>query len=97
MPLYHFVANDLPANTRASELDDQNAAASLLADAAWTGVDLSSGSAVTIDMIGKYLKYLCVTGYLKPPPGRGVPLPQIELAGGQKAAQEHMGGRGGVL
>jgi len=44
MPLYHFCVNDLPANTRAPELDDRNAIQILKADAEdWTGVDESAG------------------------------------------------------
>ena len=39
MPLYHFCVNDLPATTRAPELDDANAVRVLEMDQAWTGVD----------------------------------------------------------
>ena len=44
MPLYHFCVNDLPATTRAPELDDRHAVQVLKADANnWTGVDESVG------------------------------------------------------
>ncbi|OBT58212.1 NRPS-like protein [Pseudogymnoascus sp. 24MN13] len=46
MPLYHFCMDDLPATTRAPELDDRNAVAVLKADAdRWTGVDEGVGYA----------------------------------------------------
>ena len=93
MPLYHFVTNDLPANTKASELDDRNAVLALKADVEWTGEDASAGSAVTLDIIGKYVRYLILTGFLVAPEGRGAPLPDIELADGQDAARSAMGGR----
>lgn len=53
MPLFTFVANDLPSNTRAPELDDSNAEKSLYADAKWTGEDVSAGAGVTKNEIGK--------------------------------------------
>lgn len=54
MPLFTFVANDLPSNTRAPELDDSNAEKSLYADASkWTGEDVSAGAGVTKTEIGK--------------------------------------------
>ena len=95
MPLYHFVTNDLPANTKASELDDRNAVAALQADAKWTGEDVSAGSAVTRETVGKYLRYLTLTGFLGPPTGKGEPFPEIELAEGQDIARGLVGGRGG--
>ena len=98
MPLYHFVTNDLPANTKASELDDRNAVSVLKADAEWTGEDLSGGSAVTKELVGRYLKYLVITNFLEPPPeGQGEKLPDIVLTESQKEAQAHFGGRGGVM
>ena len=94
MPLYHFVTNDLPANTRASELDDRNAVASLQADAKWTDSDVSAGSAVTKETIGKYLQYLVSTRFLEAPEGKGAPMPEIALPTGQKVANGAIGGRG---
>ena len=94
MPLYHFVTNDLPANTKASELDDRNAAAALRADAEWTGEDVSGGSAVTREIIGKYLRYLVQTDFLKAPEGKGQPLPTISLSNGGPYAVGSLGGRG---
>ena len=95
MPLFHFVTNDLPANTRASELDDCNAATSLRADAAWTGEDASAGSAVTCEVIGKYLRYLVQTGFLQAPKKSGAAMPEISLSIGQ-APGRAVGGRGGT-
>ena len=98
MPLYHFVTDDLPAKTEAPELDDTNASTALRSDTKWTSDDRSAGSTVTKDLVGRYLKYLCAIGFLPPPEaGRGLALPDIELSKEQKAAQEHIGGRGAVL
>ena len=95
MPLYHFVTDDLPAKTEAPELDDTNATTSLLADAQWTGDDRSAGSTVTKELVGRYLKYLGAVNFLPPPsPGKGADLPGIELSKEQRAAMEHIGGRG---
>lgn len=94
MPLYHFVKNDLPANTRAIELDDSNAVKALKTDAEWTGEDRSGGSAVLEEIVGRYLSYLCLTGFLQKPIGKGKPLPELEVTEAQRAAQEHVGGRG---
>ena len=97
MPLYHFVTSELPANTKASELDDRNAVESLKADAEWTGEDRSSGSAVSRETIGKYLRYLTLTGFLKAPEGKGARLPDIALANGQEVKAGIVGGRGGTV
>ena len=98
MPLYHFVTNDLPGNTKASELDDQNAAAVLKADTAWTGEDVSSGSTVTRDLVGKYLKYMCLIGFLPPPTAeKGQCLPEIPVPGERNMVDGHVGGRGSNL
>ena len=98
MPLYHFVTDDLPAKTEAPELDDTNAMASLLADAQCTGDDRSAGSTVTKELVGRYLKYLCAINFLPPPaPGNGADLPDVELSKEQRAAMQHIGGRGAIV
>ncbi|KAF3481347.1 L-aminoadipate-semialdehyde dehydrogenase large subunit [Arthroderma uncinatum] len=97
MPLYHFVTADLPSNTRAPELDDANASASLKSDAKWSGVDASTGSGVTEELMGLYLAYLVAIGFLSPPPAAGAkPLPAVSLSDAQKAALASVGGRGGA-
>lgn len=91
MPLYHFCVNDLPANTRAPELDDRNAAAVLKADAEkWTGVDESFGYGLGREEVGKYLGYLAKINFIPLPSGKGRPLPEITV----KA--QAVGGRGGA-
>jgi L-aminoadipate-semialdehyde dehydrogenase len=67
MPLFTFVANDLPSNTRAPELDDSNAERALYADREWTRQDRSEGSGVTKNTIGLYLAYLVQIGFLPEP------------------------------
>jgi L-aminoadipate-semialdehyde dehydrogenase len=63
----HFVLDNLPQSTKAPELDDTNAKSSLLQDAEWTGVDLSSGLAVDTKQLGIYLAYLRAIGFLESP------------------------------
>ena len=106
MPLFTFVANDLPSNTLAPELDDSHAEASLYADAAWTGEDVSAGSGVTKNTIGLYLAYLSATGFLSPPtksrevngharmPSSMKILPRVSVSDEQKKALANVGGRG---
>ncbi|KAI1876249.1 uncharacterized protein JN550_001745 [Neoarthrinium moseri] len=91
MPLFHFCMNDLPANTRAPELDDRNAAAVLKADAEkWTGLDESFGYGISREDVGKYLGYLTKIKFIPPPTEKGRPLPEItvnaQAAGGRGAA-----------
>ncbi|GLA04703.1 putative NRPS-like protein biosynthetic cluster [Aspergillus niger] len=98
MPLYHFVTSDLPSNTKAPELDDVNAAASLRADAAWSGIDASAGAGVTEELVGLYASYLVQTGFLPPPSAASTaarPLPTTQLSEDQKKALSNVGGRGG--
>ncbi|KOS22158.1 L-aminoadipate-semialdehyde dehydrogenase large subunit [Escovopsis weberi] len=97
MPLYHFCVNDLPANTRAPELDDRNAVQVLKDDAEqWTGVDESSGYGIGRDEVGKYLGYLVETKYFGRPTGRGRALPAVHLTPEQLEAVRAVGGRGGA-
>ncbi|KAI5300585.1 large subunit of alpha-aminoadipate reductase [Ascosphaera pollenicola] len=95
MPLYHFVTADLPANTRAPELDDTNAAAALRADAVWSQRDTSKGAGVNEDIMGVYLSYLVSIGYLPAPTSKGVrELPKSQTTEAQKNALAEVGGRG---
>lgn len=90
MPLFHFCMNDLPANTRAPELDDRNAQAVLKADAEkWTGVDESFGYGIGRDEVGKYLGYLAKIKFIPPPTEKGRSLPEIAVEA------QAVGGRGG--
>ena len=98
MPLFTFVANDLPSNTRAPDLDDRNAEAALYADAEWTGEDVSAGSGVTKREVGLYLAYLVEVGFLPRPKGTvegAKALPRLRLGDGQMEAMKRVGGRGG--
>ncbi|KAL4937134.1 hypothetical protein BDV06DRAFT_203589 [Aspergillus oleicola] len=101
MPLYHFVTADLPSNTKAPELDDANAAASLRADAAWSGVDVSAGAGVTEELVGLYVSYLVNVGFLPGPSAldsatAARPLPAATLTSDQREALAGVGGRGGA-
>ena len=92
-----MVTGDLPANTKAPELDDRNAAAALKADEARTGQDLSGGSAVTVEKVGVYMSYLIARGFMPKPPKAGhLVLPTVSLSAEQTKALEKIGGRGGA-
>jgi L-aminoadipate-semialdehyde dehydrogenase len=87
----------LPADSKAPELDDSNAAKALTADAAWTGEDLSGGSGVTVDTVGVYLAYLIEVGFMPPPTSSSSKtLPEIKLSLGQREEILKVGGRGGA-
>jgi len=97
MPLYHFVMNDLPATTRAPELDDANAVRILKADAEnWTGVDESAGAGIGRGDVGRYLRYLAETRFIGWPEGKGRALPEVQLTEAQREATGAVGGRGGT-
>ncbi|EXJ89385.1 L-aminoadipate-semialdehyde dehydrogenase large subunit [Capronia epimyces CBS 606.96] len=103
MPLFTFVANDLPSNTRAPELDDRNAEKALYEDSEWTKVDASEGSGVTKNTIGLYLAYLVEIGFLPAPPsdaasrdGAVKRLPRVTVGPDQRKALASVGGRGGL-
>jgi L-2-aminoadipate reductase len=97
MPLYHFCVNDLPATTRAPELDDGNAAKILKVDAEnWTGIDESAGYGISREDVGRFLRYLAEIKFVSWPSGRGRALPEVNLNAAQMQAVGAVGGRGGV-
>ncbi|EXJ64602.1 L-aminoadipate-semialdehyde dehydrogenase [Cladophialophora yegresii CBS 114405] len=100
MPLFTFVANDLPSDTRAPELDDTNAERALYEDAKWTGEDVSTGAGVTKREVGLYLAYLVEIGFLPRPGAQGdagvKTLPQVKVSEEQRQAMKAVGGRGGL-
>lgn len=97
MPLYHFCMNDLPATTRAPEMDDRNAVAILKADAdKWTGIDDSTGHGVSREDVGRYLSYLAEIKFIGKPTGRGRQLPAVQSEVLEAVATGGVGGRGGA-
>ncbi|KAI0165050.1 large subunit of L-aminoadipate-semialdehyde dehydrogenase [Hypoxylon sp. FL1284] len=97
MPLAHFCMNDLPATTRAPELDDRNAVSVLKADGdRWTGVDESSGYGIGREDLGRYLRYLAEIKLIGQPTERGRQLPEIREDIVQAQAVGGTGGRGGA-
>ena len=98
MPLYTFVTNDLPSNTRAPELDDANAEKALYADRDWTGEDMSQGTGVTKNTIGLYIAYLVAIGFLPCPKKNALKaLPDVKIPSVQKEAILNVGGRGAAI
>lgn len=94
MPLFHFCINDLPANTRAPELNDRNAVAVLRRDAdRYTGVDENMGYSVSREDVGRYLRFLAETKHIGLPSERGRQLPEIKA---DIASAKAAGGRGGA-
>ncbi|KAK4947557.1 large subunit of alpha-aminoadipate reductase [Elasticomyces elasticus] len=101
MPLFTFVANDLPANSVSIELDDTNTEKALYADCEWSGEDVSGGSSVTRNTVGLSLAYLVAIGFLPPPSadhqgGSVKSLPVVKVSDEQKKALLSVGGRGGM-
>lgn len=79
-PLLHMVLDNLPANTKAPELDDTNAVRSLQRDISWSGEDVSNGKGVTPEQIGIYISFLIKTGFLEAPTHSGeLTLPSISI------------------
>ena len=98
MPLYHFATTDLPGDTVAPEMSDVNAAASLKADAQFTGEDLSAGGFVDVEIMGRYLSYLAAIGFLQLPSGKvKKSLPEAKISLEQKSALLSVGGRGALI
>lgn len=97
MPLAHFCMNDLPATTRAPELDDRNASSVLKTDGTrWTGIDESSGYGITREDVGRYLRYLAEIRFIGQPTERGRQLPELSAHIVQAVAVGGIGGRGGA-
>ena len=99
MPLYHFVTGDLPNDTKAPELDDSNAQAALAKDKAWTKQSMDGKSNIDESTIGKYLRYLVDTEFLKAPEGSASgaqALPPSTLRPGQREALRSLVGRGAL-
>ncbi|KAF2792409.1 large subunit of L-aminoadipate-semialdehyde dehydrogenase [Melanomma pulvis-pyrius CBS 109.77] len=97
LPLYHFVTGDLPADTKAPELDDKNAREALKSDVAWTGQDWTAGGAVREDTVGVYLSYLIELGFMPKPEGMAMlALPQPIVSKEQREGMMKVGGRRGV-
>jgi L-aminoadipate-semialdehyde dehydrogenase len=97
LPLYHFVTGDLPADTKAPELDDGNAAEALKRDEKWTGQDWSKGGAVSEDTVGVYISYLIELGFMPKPEAKGVKdLVLGKLTEAMREGMKLVGGRRGV-
>lgn len=77
-PLLHMVLENLPAGTRAPELDDSNAVLSLKKDIEWSGEDVSCGKGGTPEQIAIYIAFLRKVGFLSAPSG-GKVLPKITI------------------
>ena len=96
LPLFHYVTGDLPANTIAPELDDTNAEKALQSYQKHVqshGQPLAE-SALSTEILGKYLAYLVAIDFLPAPAKTGkCELPGIEGTRDQTLAANHLGGR----
>ena len=92
-PLYEFCVSDLPATTRAPELDDRNAVAVLKADATrWREKDeVITKFSISQDKVGRFLRYLAETEFIEWPEKGGARLPEINI----DIRQAQQGGVGG--
>lgn len=70
-PLLHMVLENLPDGTKAPELDDANAVASLKKDIEWSGEDVSNGKGGTPQQIAIYIAFLRQVGFLMAPKHEG--------------------------
>jgi L-aminoadipate-semialdehyde dehydrogenase len=94
-PLLHFVLDNLPSSSKAPELDDANAIASLKTDSQWTREDWSQGTGVSVDTMGVYIAYLIAIGFLPAPQKKGErELPNISLSEAAIQSLQAVGGRG---
>ncbi|KAF2116492.1 L-aminoadipate-semialdehyde dehydrogenase-like protein large subunit [Lophiotrema nucula] len=97
LPLLHFVTGDLPADTKAPELDDRNATKALEDDEKWTKEDWSKGGAVLEKEIGVYVSYLIDLGFMPKPDGKGeLSLPDLKISEAMREGMAKVGGRRGV-
>ncbi|KAK5169408.1 large subunit of alpha-aminoadipate reductase [Saxophila tyrrhenica] len=83
--LYHMVTGNLPAATKAPNLDDNNASSALGKDEELTGKQ-ASPAGVTKEAVGAYLSYLVARGFMQAPTGSTKLLPKVELSKEQVAA-----------
>lgn len=90
-PLLHFVLDDLPANTKAPELDDANTSASLDAYEAAVAPTRATPRGVSVETMGRYISYLVKIGFL-PAPKEGS-LPDVEVS--EESLQLISAGSGG--
>lgn len=80
-PLLHMALDNLPESTRAPELDDRNAVASLKKDIIWSGEDVSNGKGATSEQIGIYIAFLRKVGFLPASQHKGeLELPLIKIS-----------------
>jgi L-2-aminoadipate reductase len=96
LPLFHFVAGDLPTNTIAPELDDVNTAAALKLYDKETGNQRGplAVNAVGVQTLGIYLAYLVAVGFLPAPAEKGeCELPRLDRDRLQALATGRLGGR----
>ncbi|KAF2165690.1 hypothetical protein M409DRAFT_67064 [Zasmidium cellare ATCC 36951] len=91
--LYHMVTGDLPAATKAPNLDITNAERAVQMDKQPTAKP--APSTVTKEAIGAYLKFLIDRRFMQEPIQQGTPLPAISLSKEQVEALNKVGGRGG--
>ena len=92
--LYHMVTGDLPAATKAPNLDDKNATAALNKDTDMSG-KAPPPAGVTKDAVAAYLGYLVARGFMPAPPSSSKSLPVRSLSKAQFEALNNVGGRGG--
>lgn len=95
-PLLHFVLDNLPASSKAPELDDQNAVQALTRDIKYSGVDVSKGRGVGDKEMGVYLAWLVNIGFLPAPTGEGKKLPELVITESVREARSKVGGRGAL-
>ncbi len=90
--LYHMVTGNLPAATKAPNLDDRNAAEALAKDEKASG-KIASSAGVTKGAVGAYLGFLTARGFMEATKTSTFPVRSISRE--QAEALDKVGGRGG--
>jgi len=91
LPLFDWVTDDLPAETKSKELDDRNAQALLRGNAPEASAVRVE---VTQELVGRYLGYMVTVGFIAPPHGGGWPGAEIGEEQMEALKEVGRGGRG---
>lgn len=94
LPLFDWVTDDLPKETKSKVLDDRNARAVLEADMEEAGQRVE----VTQEVVGRYLGFMVAVGFIPAPAGgrQARDLPKVEISDAQREALTKVGRGGGA-
>lgn len=94
LPLFDWVTDNLPRDTRSKKLLDENAERIVEIDSPEYNFD--GNSQVTQETVGMYLAFMVAVGFVKPPEGeKGRILPKVDIVEAQRSKLEKVGRSGG--